>query len=103
MQNRYIYNITDASTTLTAGKTIKERINILAEKSRLAKGWFKENNMLANADKFQAILVKGNSHMLDTYLLNITSKIINSDKSIKLNGINIDNKLNFDEQISSRC
>ena len=33
--------------------------------------------------------------------MNINDAIINSEKNVKLLGINIENKLNFDEQISS--
>ena len=59
--------------------------------------------MLGNPGKFQTIVVRRNSHMLDTYPLNINGEIINSDKSDKLLRINIYNKLNFDEHISSLC
>ena len=75
-------------------KTIKELIHILKEWSKLAIDWFKEN-------KFQVLMVKRNNQTLDTYPLNINDAIINSEKNVKLLGINIKNKLNFDELISS--
>ena len=34
---------------------------------QIATDWFKENNMIANADKFQAIIMKGNSDMCNQY------------------------------------
>ena len=34
---------------------------------QIATDWFKENNMIANADKFQAIIMKGNSDMSNQY------------------------------------
>lgn len=37
--------------------------------------------------------------MLNTYSLNINGEIVHSEKSIKLLGINTDNKLNFNKHI----
>ena len=58
----------------------------------------KENNVTVNPDKFQAVIVKRNS---DTF--NIDGNQVTSKKSIKLLVINIDNKLSFEEHVSSLC
>ena len=58
----------------------------------------KENNVTVNPDKFQAVIVKRHS---DTF--NIDGNQVTSEKSIKLLVINIDNKLSFDEHVSSLC
>lgn len=81
------------------GITIKELINILEAESELTIAWFKNNNILVNTEKIQAIVVRRNSQML--YPLNINSKIISFEKSVKLFQINTNNKLNFDVHISS--
>ena len=52
-----LQNFADGNTISVAGKSNKEPINILDKESRLAVGWFEENNMLVNPDKFQAIAV----------------------------------------------
>lgn len=52
-----LQNFADGNTISVAGKSNKELINILDKESRLAVGWFEENNMLVNPDKFQAIAV----------------------------------------------
>ena len=59
--------------------------------------------MIVNPDKFQAIVVKKNCRMKDSYALNINKQTINSENCVKLLGIEIDNKLSFDKHISNPC
>ena len=73
----------------------------LERESQIATDWFKENNMIVSADKFQAVMVKRNSDMCNQYTLNIDGSQLTSEKSVKLLGINPDNKLSFDEHVSS--
>ena len=47
--------------------------------------------MIANPDKFQAIVVKKNTKKKGAYSLNINDQTINSDNNVKLLGIKIDN------------
>ena len=60
--------------------------------------------MIVNPDKFQAIVVKKNAKMEVSYpLLNINDLTINSENRVKLLGIEIDNKLSFEQHISNLC
>ena len=59
--------------------------------------------MIVNPEKFQAIVVKKNSKMEDSYPLNINDLTINSENSVKLLGIEIDNRLSFEKHISTLC
>ena len=52
--------------------------------------------MIVNPDKFQAIVVKRNNKMKDFYSLHI-NQVINSENSVKLLGVEIDNKLSFEK------
>ena len=70
---------------------------------KLGNDWFKENNMIANPYKFQAIIVKRNPDLGNQYTLNIDGNQVTSEKSVKLLGINIYNNLSFDERLSSLC
>ena len=57
--------------------------------------------MIVNPEKFQAIVVKKNAKMKDSYPLNINDLTINSENSVKLLGIEIDNKLPFEQHIAT--
>ena len=84
-------------------KTIENLISTLEEESQAAIEWFKMNEMIVNPDKFQAIIIKKNSNMKDSYPLNINDQKINNENCVKLLGIKIDNKLCFDPHISTLC
>ena len=56
--------------------------------------------MIVNPAKFQAIVVKRNNKMKDSYSLNINQEVINSENCVKLLGVEIDNKLSFEKYIS---
>ena len=57
--------------------------------------------MIVNSEKFQAIVVKKNAKMKDSYPLNINDLTINSENSVKLLSIQIDTKLSFEQHIST--
>ena len=57
--------------------------------------------MTVNPDKFQAIAVKRNNKMKDSYPLNINQEVINSENCMKLFGVEIENKLSFEKHIST--
>ena len=59
--------------------------------------------MIVNADKFQAIVVKKNCRMKDSYALNINNQTINSENYIKRLGIEIENTVSFSKHISTLC
>lgn len=77
-----------------AGKTNKKLTNIL-KGSKLAIDLLKAKIMLVTPDNFENIAIKRNNQMLDTDLLNIKGKIINSRKKCGTVWVNIDKKLSF--------
>ena len=58
--------------------------------------------MIVNPDKFQAIVIKRNNKMKDSYSLNINQEVINSENYVRLLGVEIDNKLSFEKNIFLR-
>ena len=70
-------NFADDNTISAAEKTIEKLISTLEQDSQAAIDWFKINEMIVNPDKFQAIVVKKNCRMKDSYALNINNQTIN--------------------------
>ena len=81
---------------------INSLIDILTEESQTTINWPKANRMIANPKKFQAILVsKRKSTILGDLTISINKVDIKPKNSVKLLGITVDNKLNFEKHISS--
>jgi retron-type reverse transcriptase len=58
-KNSELYNYADDNTISTHADSIEELISILQTESEIAIGWFDENEMIVNPDKFQAIIISG--------------------------------------------
>ena len=74
----------------------------LKNESEPAVKWFTENHMIVNQDKFQAIILQnfGNSKNYEPVKLEIGSAKILIKNKVKVLGITIDSRLNFEEHIS---
>ena len=81
----------------------EEILNILSEESKLAVNWFKENMMIVNPDKFQSMILDKKDKNNESLELDICGYKIRTSESVKLLGIDIDNKLNFDNHVSNLC
>ena len=70
--------------------------------TKIAIDWFERNCMQANPEKFQAIfLAPGHKKVQTDFSIdNINIKL---EKSVKLLGVELDDKLKFDIQVSSMC
>ena len=91
-----LLNFADDNTISTAERTIENFLSTLETEGQAAIEWFKLNEMIVNPEKFQAFVVKKNAKMKESYSLNINDLTINSEKRVKLLGIEIDNKLSFE-------
>ena len=97
------HNFTDDITLSSFAKTMENLINILKSETEIAINWFKNNHTIVNPGKFQAIIFdkhKGN-HTNST--INISQKEIKVAAKVKLQGIEIDGRLNFNHHITHIC
>ena len=62
--------------------------------------WFEVNNMKANADKFQVMILKSNSQRSDIETLIINGTELRTATSINVLGVELDRELKFKQQIN---
>ena len=76
---------------------------MLEKEPESAIDWFKNNSMIANPDKFQAVILSKNA--IDfTHKLRINNNKIETSKSVKLLEVEIHYQIiNFNEHISTLC
>ena len=74
-----LFNFANDSKISAPENTIEEPISTLEKESQAAIDWFVPNKMIVNPDKSQAIVVKTNNKMKDSFSLNINQEVINSE------------------------
>ena len=62
--------------------------------------WFQQNGMIANPDKYQALVLGNTAH---DFNIKCKEKPIPVSSEIQLLGVTLDNKLKFDSHIASIC
>ena len=96
------YNLTnyaDDNTPYTTDSKVEEVLNVLTNETSILTKWFSNNFFKMNADKCHLLVT---NHDADVSV-NIDGEIIKGSKSVKLLGLCIDNKLDFNEHISKIC
>ena len=96
-------NFADDNTLDAHASSISELVNSLEEDSQKAIDWFKTNHMIANPDKFKAIIIEKSGRDTSGIELNINDEKIHTQNEVTLLGVTIDNKLSFSTHISKIC
>ena len=94
-----LHNFADDNTIAVACKNLNNLLRTLEKESESALDWFRTNNMIANPDRFHAIINKRRKNTI-THKLKIYNNEIETIKSVKLLDIEIDNQLSFNQHIS---
>ena len=97
-----LYNYADDNTLSKSDNTLETVIESLEEDSRSLMSWFAFNKMQANPDKFQSIAIGNKTHK-QNIVFDLNGSKINCDDEVKLLGITIDFKLDFNKHISNIC
>ena len=103
IENANVHNFTNDNKLTTVAQNIQNLISVLESESNIAIDWFKTNKMIVNPGKFQSIIIdkKKQDHTKETF--EIGDKVIETSPSVKLLGIQIDEKLNFNLHITNIC
>ena len=102
IEQRALYNYADVNTLPFSCPDFDRLIQVLQSESLILINWFHDNCMQANPDKFQATAVGERTFEKKLILKNSDNEII-CEEVVKLSGIDIDYKLNFDQHISDLC
>ena len=98
-----VFNFADDN-TLSAFADSTEELKLKLEEGGIAAiKWLKSNEMIANPDKFKAIIAKKPSTNIENISINIGNQTIQPNCDVKLLGLNIDEHLNFRKQIKTMC
>ena len=97
------HNFADDNTLSSFAKTIENLISILESEIEIAINWFKDNHMIVNPGKFQAIIFDKNKRNHTNQIINIDQNEIKVVSKVELLGIKIDGKLNFNHHINNIC
>ena len=93
-----LHNFADDNTITATRNTLTGLLETLEQESESAVSWFRQNEMIVNAVKFQATILNKKENKVK-YKLTVDNNDIESAKSVKLLGITIDDRLRFDQHI----
>ena len=98
-----LYNYADDNTIACFSRTMPDLVDILEKETGVALSRLELNEMIANTEKLHAILLRKNKSNTTGEKFNINGKIINSEETVKLLGVILDDKIDFDPHISNIC
>ena len=96
IENAIITNYVDDTTPYAIETSMKKLMQILENNTNILLNWFKTNEMKSNNDKCHLLIVNSQDN-----IITVGNEKITGSSSVKLLGITIDNKLNFNEHIAN--
>jgi hypothetical protein len=102
VKNCSMYNYADDNTLSKSYTTLEKVISALEEDSNSLINWFSANKMQANPEKFQAISIGRKTHDKNV-MFNLNGINLSCEDEVKLLGVTIDFKPNFNTHISNIC
>ena len=98
IENANITNYADDTTPYAIETSIEKLMQTLENNTNKLLNWFKTNEMKSNNDKCHPLIVNSQDN-----IITVGNEKITGSSSVKLLGITIDNKLNFNEHIANIC
>ena len=103
IKNSDLHNFADGNTISCVSSSLNELTSELGKEGNIATQWFRDNSMIVNPEKLQAIIIDRKNQKNNPQKLTIDEKVITSSENVALLGLKVDSKLNFDEHISKLC
>ena len=95
------HNFANENTLTAFANNIQNLINLLESECSVAIKWFKDNKMIVNPGKFQAIILNKMKNTQE--IIKIDKNALKVKLSVKLLGVQTDAELNFDLHIANIC
>ena len=103
-QSSSICNFADDNTIYCCNNNILDLNNTLQNEVLVFLEWFENNQLVANPDKFQLMYLGYRLNNVDTLpKISLSHVEIKPKKSVKLLGVTLDNKLDFNEHVNNIC
>ena len=103
IKNSDLHNFADDNTISCVSSSLNELISELEKEGSIATQSFRDNSMIVNPEKFQAIIIDRKNQKNNLQKLTIDEKVITFSENVTLLGLEVDSKLTFDEHISKLC
>ena len=99
-----VCNFADDNTIYCFDRNLLDLTRNLQNEVKLFLSWFENNQLVANPDKFQLMYLGSQCNNLTNLPLMVIEDIELAPKSsVKLLGVTLDNKINFNEHITNIC
>ena len=96
-----VANFADDNTVYTTESNTITLLAILKDEATIILNWFKSNEMKSNDDKCHLIIGDTNKNYSSIGCIYMGQEFLESEKNVKLLGITIDNKLNFNDHVTN--
>ena len=97
------HNFANENTLTAFANNIQNLINLLESECSVAIKWFKDNKMIVNPGKFQAIILNKMKNNHAQEIIKIDKNALKVKLSVKLLCVQTDAELNFDSHIANIC
>ena len=103
MKQATLHNHADDNTLAYFSETMPDLVKTLEKETGVALSWLENYEMISNPEKLHAILLKKNQTNTSGEKIHINGKMIKSEETVKLLGVTLDYRLDFDPHISNLC
>ena len=97
-----VYNYADDNTISFHGCNVDTVVDVLQTSVDHSLNWFKANNMKANPQKFQCMLLS-RSNVVNDISFTFYDTILKPQSEVKMLGVVLDNKLSFRSHVQTLC
>ena len=101
IQHSQVCNVADDNTICACGQNLDSVTSNIESDMKVAMGWYKNNAMVANREKFQLMFLGLKDDI--NLCIDIHGTVVQMTDSVKLLGVTIESMLNFNQHVQSIC